>query len=80
MRRVRCIASVLLILVMPLLYGCGGGSSDQQPTGKTTVLVYMVGSNLESDGNLGTENIEEMEAIGSSDKVKVIVTTGGADK
>ena len=80
MRRVRCIASVLLILVMPLLYGCGGESSDQPPTGKTTVLVYMVGSNLESDGNLGTENIEEMKAIGSSDKVKVILTTGGADK
>jgi hypothetical protein len=79
MKRLTSLCAVLVFLVMPILYGCGGDSSPNAGK-KTTVLVFMVGSNLESGGNLGTENIAEMTAVGSTDSVKVVVTTGGSDK
>lgn len=42
-----------------------------------TVLIYMNGSNLESDDGSATSDIEEMIAAGSSDKVNVLIQTMG---
>lgn len=47
---------------------------------KVTVLVYMNGSNLESDDGSATADLKEMVAAGSSDKVNVIVQTMGTKK
>ena len=44
---------------------------------KVTVLVYMNGSNLESEGGAATADIMEMVQAGTSDKVNVLIETGG---
>lgn len=46
----------------------------------TTVLVYIVGSNLESDDGAATNNIQQMEQIGSTVNMSVVIETGGANK
>lgn len=51
-----------------------------QAPAKWTFLVYLLGSDLESDGGAGTNDLEEMMAVGSNPNVNVIVTTGGAKK
>jgi len=43
-----------------------------------TVLVYMVASTLESNGYHATKDLEEMQEVGSSPRVNVIVETGGS--
>ena len=49
-----------------------GDGSDQ-----VTVLVYMNGSNLESESGEATEDLTEMVQAGSSDQVNVLVQTMG---
>ncbi|WP_036607581.1 clostripain-related cysteine peptidase [Oribacterium sp. P6A1] len=51
----------------------------------TVVLIYMVGSNLESENNLGTTDLHEIgeaiKAAGAKDTgVKILVETGGSKK
>lgn len=48
--------------------------------GKTTVLVYLLGSNLESESGCGTMDIAEMCGAGIGDNVNVIIEAGGAKK
>lgn len=45
-----------------------------------TVLIYMNGSNLETDDSSATTDLEEMIKAGESDKVNVIVQTMGTKK
>ncbi|MFC3907562.1 clostripain-related cysteine peptidase [Legionella dresdenensis] len=45
-----------------------------------TVLVYMVGSDLESNNNLATDNINQMLQVGSSKNLNIVLETGGAQK
>ncbi|MBQ9610142.1 MAG: hypothetical protein IJV15_11960 [Lachnospiraceae bacterium] len=48
--------------------------------GVEVLMVYMVGSNLESESGLASEDIEEMQDSGFySDKLKVVICTGGAN-
>ena len=61
------------------LAACGGSGDDATPP-RTTLLVYLLGSNLESMGNAGTTNLLEMLAAQGSAYTRVIITTGGADK
>jgi tetratricopeptide (TPR) repeat protein len=42
-----------------------------------TFMVYMVGSDLEAKSYSATQNIQQMENVGSNPKVNVIVETGG---
>lgn len=49
-------------------------------TDTVTVLVYMNGSNLESDDNEATTDLSEIVAAGSSDKVNILVETLGTKK
>ena len=46
--------------------------------GTQTVLVYMCGSDLESDGGLASGDIEEMVAGSQSENLKFVIQTGGA--
>ena len=83
-----------LLLTTALLVACGGGASSGSSTGpslprspgqgsvssKTTVMVYIMGTNLESGGGQATDNIKEMMAIGSTANMNVIIQTGGANK
>lgn len=46
-----------------------------------TIMIYMVGSNLESVGGNATKDLEEMEAAGLDyDKANLLVYTGGAQR
>jgi hypothetical protein len=71
-----------------LLAACGGGGGsggDDEPvppesSSKYTVMVYMVGSDLESQGGAASADIAEMMQIGSGENLNVIVETGGANK
>ena len=86
------LAPVLMVLLLLAACGDGGtsGSSSAPPPSptppspsakaKATVLVYMVGSDLESKDDSATENIEEMMKVGSSRDLNIILETGGAKK
>ncbi|MBP3415363.1 MAG: hypothetical protein J6L81_09230 [Clostridia bacterium] len=52
-----------------------GGGKDE-----VTVMVYMCGSNLESDSGFATSDIKEMLKADYSDKVNILIETGGARK
>ncbi|MBQ9198904.1 MAG: hypothetical protein IJ141_01815 [Lachnospiraceae bacterium] len=44
------------------------------------MLVYMVGSNLESEAGLASEDIEEMQKCGFlNENIKIVICTGGAN-
>ena len=47
---------------------------------EVTVLVYMCGTDLESKYGMGTSDIKEMASASFSDKVHVLVYTGGCKK
>jgi hypothetical protein len=74
MRKSRLILLYTLVLIIAAAPRAGAQSQ------KWTVLVYLLGSDLESDGNAGTSDLEEMMQIGSTANLNVIVTTGGANK
>ena len=65
------------------LGGCGGsGGSAPQPGERAaiTLLVYIIGSDLESDYDAASGNIEEMQSVTPNARVNVVLSTGGADK
>ena len=83
-----------LLFATALLVACGGGASSESSTAPslprspgqgtasstTTVLVYMMGTNLESQDNQASANIKEMFSVGSTSNMNVIIQTGGANK
>lgn len=54
-------------------------ASEEESTGTWTVLVYLCGSDLESEDGMASWNLEEMCDAPASDKVNVVIETGGAD-
>lgn len=62
-------------LVRSPLVELKGNGEDQ-----VTILVYMNGSDLESDYSEATTDLSEMVAAGSSDKVNLVVQTMGTKK
>ena len=61
-----------------------GRAARVTPTGDgtdtVTVMVYMCGSDLESDGGAATADINEMLYANASDQVNVVIQTGGASE
>lgn len=80
----------MIVTFMLLLAGCGGSNTEKTksaaPTssgnknGTTTLMVYMVGSDLESGYACASDDLKEMMKVGSNDKFNIIVQTGGASK
>jgi len=60
------------------LAACGGDSSST--AGKTTVLVYMEGTNLETDNANASMNLYEMITANASPNVTIVLATGAAYK
>lgn len=54
-------------------------ASEEESIGTWTVLVYLCGSDLESEDGMASWNLEEMCDAPASDKVNVVIETGGAD-
>ncbi|SDV47038.1 clostripain-related cysteine peptidase [Chitinasiproducens palmae] len=84
MRRVILKAAVLLSVAC--LASCGGDTKEAppqpqpQPQAATTVMVYMVGSNLESNNQLSaTGNLKEMLRTSLPANTNVVIETGGAN-
>ena len=71
------LAACLCLLAAVLLPTCSGSSA-----GKTsyTVMVYMCGSDLESESGAVTADIEEMLKVGGTTNVHVVIQTGGASE
>ena len=68
-----------LCLAVGLLAGCNNGSSGGgTTTPTTTVLVYMIGTDLQSRAGQALGNIVEMESVGSTSNMNVVIQTGGA--
>lgn len=83
-------------LLLSLLSGCGGppeeGGTPQphaaadpiamsNPDGDTwTVLVYLCGTDLETDGGFASINLQEIAAATQSEKVNILVETGGTQQ
>lgn len=53
--------------------------ADSAPEGAAawTVLIYLCGTDLESDGGMATLNLEEIAATVPNDNVNVVIQTGG---
>jgi hypothetical protein len=72
---------LLISAVLFMLAACGGGNSTSSaPTAKTTVLVYIEGTDLEAEDAQATANINEMLAASSAAHLNVVLTTGAANK
>lgn len=80
MRRLLRAFAVLLAISLSAACGSSGSSTPATPA-DTTVLVYIVGSNLESVDGQATANLNQMMQVGSeAGKLNVVVQTGGAIK
>jgi len=77
MRRMKGIGLVLAIFML-------AGRVNARPVEAAakvapyTILVYMVGSDLESNGGAATDDLIEMAAVGSTKNINILVETGGA--
>lgn len=91
--RGRAVKNLLSLLALSLLVSACGDeegseavteraqatASEEESTGTWTVLVYLCGSDLESEDGMASWNLEEMCDAPASDKVNVVIETGGAD-
>lgn len=76
MKKIKLFLSLVLVTI---LFGCSSssGSSNSGAPIKTTFMVYIVGSNLESDNYLGNVNIREMvEGTKGDTDTNIIIQTG----
>lgn len=63
--------------------GARNGLNRATPKGNDiacTILVYMIGADLESEGGLASNDLEEMMEASFGDDIALIVQTGGATK
>ncbi|HEY5587252.1 MAG TPA: clostripain-related cysteine peptidase [Ruminiclostridium sp.] len=78
----RKIKSTVLILAIFMFIGLFNVQPIEAatPVAPYTILVYMVGSDLESGGGFASDDLIEMAAVGSTKNVNVVVETGGSKK
>lgn len=72
-----------LILVLAMALVCVQGYEAQAATPSTTLMVYMIGSDLESadaEQPSATMDLKEMMAASSASSVNVLVQTGGSSR
>lgn len=78
MRKIISVTFSIVILLLSSVFGYGDG--DQQGK-ELTLMVYMCGSNLESQNNCATRDKAEMQYSGlNTDAVNLILLTGGSEK
>lgn len=58
----------------------GGEAADYSQAKTVTVMEYIIGSDLESQGGAATEDLKEMLKANTGSNLNVIVETGGAKK
>lgn len=69
----------LIFIIFIVLSGCN--TIDKSNTNTNikdyTFLIYMNGSDLESENNAGTQDLYEMMKVGTNDNINIIIETGG---
>ena len=76
-RRALVYAVVTALLALAVGAPVRAASPAAPPLAGYTVMVYMNGSDLESDGGAAAEDLQEMLAVGSGARVNVVVETLG---
>ena len=75
---------ILIIIVLIYLFGSGNDDIEEVVSnageGTYTLMVYMCGSNLESDAGYASNDIEEMLNSQLADEVNLLIYTGGAKR
>ena len=71
---------IIMVGVVAIFSSCsnGGGGSSSTQAKDTTVLVYILGTDLETGQSAATKNIAEMMKVGSTLNMNVIIQTGGS--
>lgn len=69
---------MLIMLTALVLSGCSSSLSKSEA--EYTILIYMPGSDLESDFHLASDDVKEMMQAGSTSDVHIVLETGGAEK
>jgi hypothetical protein len=76
----RALLLLCALLAPASLASCGSSSGGPAAQADTTVLVYILGTDLESGGGNATINLDEMMKVGSTATMNVVIQTGGAKK
>lgn len=76
----KLIYAVLMSLVVMLFAACGSDGNKAATATKTTVMVYIEGTDLEDYNGAATGNIEEMLAAYLPPHLNVVLTTGAGTK
>ena len=74
MRIKKLLPIIIICTMMMALCSCSKGPSS------ATLLIYMCGSDLESQTGIASENLQELMSSDIPDNVRIIVQTGGANK
>lgn len=84
--KVRNLGLIIIAMMTFLFVACSSGTSSSspanvQPTANkdTTVLVYVLGTDLETNHGNATGNIAEMMKVGSTANMNVVIQTGGSN-
>ncbi len=86
LRKRGAIISLLGVLVLLAGFGKGDGSQSEQPissgaVARQTILIYMVGSDLETQNGAASMDMEEIRTAGvDTTEANIIVLTGGSIK
>lgn len=76
----KLIKNLLLFAFIVYIYSPTHLQSQSYYNKTHTLMVYMVGSDLETFDKAGTNDLAEMKEIGSLGSVNIVVSTGGAKK
>lgn len=72
------IPTIIIVGIVALFSGCEEDEVIQNISDKTyTLMVYLCGSDLESDGEFASDDIEEMLKSQLDEKVNLLIYTGG---
>ena len=78
MKGFRRTTAILMAIILSFVSLCPITAKAGQYADTVTVLVYMIGSSLESEGGAGTSDLLEMTKANYGNNVTVVVQTGGS--
>lgn len=80
MQQFLALFSILMLALNPIQAARQNPPVPTRPLAKYTIMVYMNGSDLETNGQAATRDLAEMLKAGSTDQVNVLVETLGTAK
>ena len=76
----RCLAMILVLAILFCVLPPAASAETAETAAKRTIMMYVCGSNLETDAGLATYNLEQIlkANFSSDDDVRFVVMTGGS--